>query len=189
MIWSTYGLSKDAAIQGELPAYHLYPYAFSLLDFDTGLVPRLWTAYADTDRHVELLRLLGYDTLYGDTLAYGSPFPFQKIAMRLGIDEITVTALTSANQKDFFVTGENFTESSHVFVNGHRVKTNFISENSLYIEGEKLEIGDEITVVQISTDLRRLSESNPFVVTTINCGLWMTFCGALPHTPQAFEKA
>jgi len=168
VIWSTYGLPKEAAIEGELPAYHLYPYAFSLLEFDTGLVPRLWTAYADTDRHVELLKLLGYDTLYGDALAYGSPFPFEKRAMRLGIDEIQITSLALASGKDFFVTGENFTESSHVFINGRRAKTSFISENTLYIEGEKIEIGDEIAVVQISTDLRRLSETTPFIVTTIN---------------------
>ncbi len=168
VIWSTYGLSKDAALTGELPAYHLYPYAFSLLDFDMGIVPRLWTAYPNTDRHFELLKLLGYDTLYGDALAYGSPFPFEKIAMRLGIDEIAITALSPTAEKAFTVTGENFTESSYVFVNGRRAKTQFVSENTLYIEGEKLEIGDEITVVQISTDLRRLSETNPFLVTTIN---------------------
>ena len=148
-----------------LPAYALFPYTFSLLGIENGLVPRIWNEHAEDETLFDTLKLLGYDTLYGDALAYGDPFPFTRREMRLGLEPITVASVQTASEKEFFVTGENFTESSHVFINGRRAETLFLSENSLYVEGERLELGDTVTVVQISTDLRRLSETTPFVIT------------------------
>lgn len=165
VIWSTSGLAAKEEPEGELSAYMLYPYTFSLLGIENGLIPRVWKEYAKHDRYFDMLKLLGYDTLYGEATAYGSPFPFEKREMRLGLDEITVTDLSVASEKEFFVLGENFTPSSHVFLGGRRIETVFLSENTLYVENERLEIGDEISVVQISTDLRRLSESEKYFVT------------------------
>ncbi len=164
VIWSTSGLPTDAPKTRDLPAYALFPYAFSLLGIENGLVPRIWKEYAESENHFETLTLLGYDTLYGDAVAYGTPFPFAHRDMRLGIDPITVTAVSVTSEKEFFVMGENFTESSCVFINGKRAETVFLSEDSLYVENEALEIGDEITVIQISTDLRKLSESTAHFV-------------------------
>ncbi len=164
VIWSTHGLPKQTEQIKDIPAYFLFPYTFSLLDFDIGLVPRMWKEYAETDRYFDMLKLLGYDTLYGDAVAYGSPFPFERRNMRLGIDRIAVTSLSVPSDKEFFVIGEHFTESSHVFVNNKRVDTVFLSENSLYVEGERIQAGDKISVVQISTDLRRLSETEKYSV-------------------------
>ncbi|MBO5305656.1 MAG: sulfatase-like hydrolase/transferase, partial [Clostridia bacterium] len=162
VIWSTEGLPKDAQTTEDLPAYSLFPKAFSLLGIENGIVPRMWKEYAQSDRYFDMLKLLGYDTLYGDAVAYGSPFPFSRRDMRLGIDEIAIENVSLASERDFFVTGENFTPSSHVFVNGKKCDTVFLSENSLYVEGERLHEGDEITVVQVSTDLRRLSETSKY---------------------------
>ncbi|MBQ7381393.1 MAG: LTA synthase family protein [Clostridia bacterium] len=167
VIWSTHGLPEHTQASKNIPAYFLYPYTFSLLGIDQGLVPRMWQEYAESERYFDMLTLLGYDTLYGEALAYGPTFPFARRDMRLGIDEIRITDLSVTADREFFVTGEHFTKSSHVFVNGKRADTTFISENTLYIEGEKLKAGDEITVVQISTDLRRLSETTPFIVEII----------------------
>lgn len=165
VIWSTSGLAAKEEPEGELPAYMLYPYTFSLLGIENGLIPRMWKEYSKQDRYVDILKLLGYDTLYGEAAAYGTPFPFEKREMRLGLDEIAVTALSVATETEFFVLGKNFTPSSHVFLNGKRSNTVFISENALYVENEELEMGDNVSVVQISTDLRRLSETEKYVVT------------------------
>ncbi len=164
VIWSTEGFSDKIERQKDLPAYLLFPLTFSLLGTDNGLVPRIWNEYGGTDRYFDILKMLGYDTLYGNAVAYGEDFPFERRDMRLGIDEITVTSLSFTSDREFFVIGENFTESSYVFVNNRRVDTVFTSENSLYVEGKIPQIGDEISVVQISTDLRKLSETEKYFV-------------------------
>lgn len=165
VIWSTQGLPDDTEKTKNLPAYFLYPYTFSLLGIDQGLVPRIWQEYAESEDCLDMLKLLGYDTLYGKAMAYGSPFPFEKREMRLGIETIQISALSVSTEKEFFVIGQNFTPSSYVFVNGKRADTTFLTENKLYVEREPLEENDEITVVQISTDLRRLSETEKYLVT------------------------
>lgn len=163
IIWSTEGLSQDVKDTAELPAFMLFPLSFSLLDIDCGLVPRLWKEYAaENDRYLDILGWLGYDTLYGSAVGYGDPFPFEKREMRLGLEPISITAVSLTADKAFLVTGENFTPSSQVFLNGKRVNTQFHSENSLYVEGKRLNVGDEISVFQISTDLRKLSETEPY---------------------------
>lgn len=164
VIWSTGTLPTKAEKTKDLPAYALFPYTFSLLGLENGLVPRVWNEHAEDEALFDTLKLLGYDTLYGDAMAYGDPFPFTRREMRLGLESITVTAIQLASEKEFFVTGENFTESSCVFVDGRRAETVFLSENFLYVENEKLKIGDKISVIQISTDLRKLSESNLLTV-------------------------
>lgn len=165
VIWSTGTLPTEAEKTKDLPAYALFPYTVSLLGLENGLVPRVWNEHAEDETLFDTLKLLGYDTLYGDAMAYGDPFPFTRREMRLGLEPITVTAIQLASEKEFFVTGENFTESSCVFVDGRRAETVFLSENFLYVENEKLKIGDKISVIQISTDLRKLSESNLLAVT------------------------
>lgn len=171
VIWSTGELPEDAEKTQDLAAYELFPEAFKLLQLEIGLVPRIRQEYTDDARYLEALSLLGYDTLYGDALAYGTPFPFARRNMRLGIDPIIVTEVTLADEEGFFVTGENFTESSQVFVNGRRTDTAFLSDTSLHVENERLDPGDEITVMQISTDLRRLSESPTYTVKEISTPL------------------
>lgn len=165
VIWSTEDLPANTEKTKDLPAYALFPYTFSLLGIENGLVPRVWNEFAEDQNHFEMLKLLGYDTLYGDAVAYGSPFPFARRNMRLGIDTIAVTSASVASENEFFVTGKHFTESSAVFVNGKRADTVFLSEEALYVENKTLQAGDEITVVQISTDLRRLSETAPLLIT------------------------
>ena len=165
VIWSTNGFSDERERCHDIPAYSLFPLSFSLLGIENGLVPHIWNEYADSETYLSLLHLVAYDSLYGERLAYGSEYPYQKRNMTLGIDKIKITEIATSPSQELFVTGENFTPDSQVFINNRRIKTEFLSENTLYIENEKVEIGDEISVVQVSVDLRKLSETEKYIVT------------------------
>ncbi len=148
----------------DIAAYHLFPLSFSLLGIENGLVPRIWNQYGQSEDYLDMLHAVAYDSLYGERQMYGNTFPFEKKDMRLGLDTISVLGIRKVTQNDFHIIGQNFTPDSAVFVNGKRKETRFISENTLYIVDQKLENGDEISVIQLSVDLRKLSETENFVV-------------------------
>ena len=159
VIVSNFGL--DVPNQ-RLEAYQLFPTLLGALGIRNGLVNKVHAEYSEDGRYSEILELVGYDMLYGDRLAYGDMYPYEPTDMKLGLDDISVTAVKFA-EEGTLVEGENFTPFSVIFVNGKRLDTEFLSENRLFAEGETLEYGDEITVVQISNDFRKLSETEVFV--------------------------
>ena len=107
---------------------------------------------------------MGYDMLYGKQIAYGDNYPFAPSEMKLGIDEISVSSIVEI-EDGFYVYGSNFTPFSTIFIENRRTDTLFIDENTLLAEKEKLKYGDEISVIQISEDLRKLSQSESYTYT------------------------
>ena len=164
LIYSINGQPQTAPKRQDIAAYHLFPLSFSVLGLENGLVPRIWKQYGQNEDYLNMLHSTAYDSLYGDRTLYGSPFPYPKKNMKLGLDTISLTAVSEITENDFYVRGENFTPDSAVFVNGRRKETQFISEDTLYIVNQKLETGDEISVVQISVDLRKLSETPKYII-------------------------
>lgn len=159
VILSNFGLEMP---DRRLEAYQLFPTLLETLGIRNGLVNKVHAEYSEDGRYSEILELVGYDMLYGDRLAYGDMYPYEPTDMKLGLDDISVTAVKVA-EEGTLVEGENFTPFSVIFANGKRLDTEFLSESRLFAEGEALEYGDEITVVQISNDFRKLSETEVFV--------------------------
>ena len=159
VIVSNFGLDMPGC---RLEAYQLFPTLLKALGIRNGLVNKVHAEYAEHERYSEILELVGYDMLYGDRLAYGDGYPYPPTDMKMGLDEISVTAIKFSDE-GALVEGENFTSFSVIFVNGRKLDTEFLSENRLLAEGAEIDYGDEVTVVQISNDFRKLSTSEPFV--------------------------
>ncbi len=158
VIWSNRELPKSLSDR-PLKASSLFPYLLSSYQMENGLLLRIYDRYADSESYMSRVKLIGYDSLYGDRLAYGEHFPFAARNMKMGIEPIVITDISSASNTDFFVHGKNFTPSSHVFLDGKQMDTLFISETTLYV-GKKLPEDARIaTVAQISSDLRILSHT------------------------------
>ena len=145
---------------GDVEAFQLFSTVFEKLGITGGLINKVHAAYKSSPEYYEILELVSYDVLYGDRIAYGETTPYLPTQIKLGIDEITITD-TEAVEDGFIVKGENFTEFSHVFLNGRKLDTFFIDKNTLFAENATADYGDEIFVAQISADFRKLSQTPP----------------------------
>ena len=161
-VWSNFGLT---GADRDMEAYQLFSAVMEMLDIETGLVNKIHQKLRSDENYRDILQLVGYDMLYGDRLAFADTYPYTPRSIRLGLEDIIVTGVEAASMTDCFILGENFTPASHVFINGDKIETLFLTENSLFIEGYIPEEGDVITVVQISVDLRKLSSTEAYTVT------------------------
>ena len=161
VIWSNFPLEKSKV---DLEAYQLSALILEKLGMNNGLITKVHHRFADSDRYLDILRLVGYDMLYGDRFAFGDEFPYLTRDMRIGLDDIFITDVTAAEDGRYFISGQGFTESSSIFVNGRKVDTAYVSQNLLYTDIESLDIGDLVTVVQISVDLQKLSTTEEYVI-------------------------
>ena len=161
VIWSNLPLEKATR---DIEAYQLASLVLEKLDIDTGLVNKIHQGYVEAPEYLTILEMAGYDMLYGDAFAYGGILPFARKDTKMGLDPFFIRNVTESSSQGFFVSGEGFTASSRVFINGHKAEAVYISDNSLLVEDKSLEEGDEITVAQISADFRKLAQTEPYVV-------------------------
>ncbi len=161
VIWNNFDITFEAP---DVEAYQLSALIQGTLGIDEGLINKIHREYADTPDYSEILRLVGYDMLYGDQFAFGEEFPYTTRDITLGLDTIAVTGISPTEDKEVFIDGRFFTPYSHVFINGRKVKTIYISEELLFVENYIPQAGDLISVVQISVDLQKLSQTAVYKV-------------------------
>lgn len=161
VVLSNFGFTtKDRDIN----AYELFPLVLNGLGIENGFINKVHSAYGESERFGQVLKTMGYDMLYGDQLAYPEGYPYTPKEMTLGIDVICIDGVEET-EDGFFVYGKNFTPFSNIFIENRKLETEFIDENTLFATGESLEYGDELSVFQISTDFRKLSQSESYSYT------------------------
>ena len=74
---------------------------------------------------MEDLELLQYDMLYGEKYIYNGNNPFIATELKMGIDTISVSNVFDENEQ-VFVSGENFTTFSKVYINDRKYETIYI---------------------------------------------------------------
>ena len=81
----------------------------------------------------------------------------------MGIDPITIRSIGTAGES-LYIIGDNFTSASKIFINGNQVKTTFINSGRIEaMEGESLDEGDEIEVIQMSSQKTHLSSTGTWI--------------------------
>ncbi len=106
--------------------------------------------------------MLQYDMLYGEHYVYGGVDRYEPSNLRLGLYDITIDNVRQGNNV-VVVTGEHFTEASHVYVNGKRKDTEFVDENTLIIRDFELEDGDRIRVRQMTSTGGALGDTESYI--------------------------
>ena len=100
---------------------------------------------------------LQYDVLYGESYVYGCTNPFKKTKLQLGTFQVEFHEVTLLTDDTYLVTGDNFTGSCRLEVNGELAETTFVSGTSLYATGIELKDGDEICVaVQSNSSTKKV---------------------------------
>ncbi len=164
VIWSNKQLPVSPQ-RLDMTATELFPYVLNLYSLGDGIIPRIHSAYDETSQRMDKVKLIGYDSLYGDRLAYGEHFPFLPKSMKMGLDEILITHVSGDTENGLFIHGRNFTPASVVLVDGRQMNTVFLTEETLYIANAPSENAKSIAVAQISADLRILSRTEAFLLT------------------------
>lgn len=159
VIWSNFKMPER---DRDLEAYQLTAYALEQIGINNGLLTKLHQNYSENADYERALKVLEYDMLYGDMLSYGEGCEYISPDMKLGIREIKITGISFVGES-YYVLGENFTESSKVYVNGKGKDTLYISPSVIVLEGYVPESGDTVTVKQVTGDFVELSETEPYL--------------------------
>ncbi len=164
VIWSSF---KSEENDCDIEAYQLTAYTLSQIGINNGLITKLHQNYSDSEDYERALEVLEYDMLYGDMLSYGEGHEYVSPDMKLGIREIRVTGVSYVGD-EYYILGENFTQSSVVCVNGKEKDTLYVSPTVLILEGDIPETGSSISVKQITNDMVILGETEPFLFSGVS---------------------
>lgn len=130
------------------------------LNMPLGYVQKAHKLYEGSELDDVLINI-SYDMLYGENYLYGDDAIVPESDMKMGVDEITVAGAENVDDH-IVVNGTFFNSYSVVSVNGDNMDTVYVDENTLMIEDEQLEKGDEIVVKQIDKSHHELSNSNSY---------------------------
>ncbi len=171
VIWNNCGLEKS---DKDLYSYQLGSYVSSLIGVNNGIINRIHQKYFNSsyENYEEDLEMMTYDMLgtpaflgllgnKGELYCGGGKPLYEPKDMRWGTKEISVSEVIDMG--DYVkVIGKNFNEYSHVYLNGKKVTTKFISDGELRFN-KRIDDGDVIFVSQISYDWIKLGQSESII--------------------------
>lgn len=127
IIWSNLDLTKE---DEDLNTYQLASHVMDLIHMKVGTVFTYQLNHRNSETYLHDLKALGYDMLYGKCHIYGGRNPFTASDMRMGVNEIKITAVVNIGGK-YYIKGENFNEYSKVTLDGRELDTIFLGKNVL----------------------------------------------------------
>ncbi len=158
--WNNFGMELEAP---DMQAYRLSANLLKQLDIDTGLLTRFHQAAAVDDtseEYLNALEILEYDMLYGDHEATGGVVPHVATKLKMGVRPIRINNINYDREKGtLIVTGENFTESSVIIVDGERLETAFVTGETLVTIHDEAEGEIHVCVAQVTKENVELSRT------------------------------
>ncbi len=162
VIWSNFDLPEKNA--PDMHSFELSSYIMRMFGFESGYINRLHQKYyANGKDYSAELHLLQYDLLYGGKKIYGGADRYLPTNIRYGYRDITISSIAHIGN-NIFVYGENFNEYSHIYVNGSKKQTSYIDNGCVSAGNIVLHTGDRIKIVQVTTDLVEVGESDIYVI-------------------------
>lgn len=144
VIWDNMGLEKKDA---NVAAYQMAAEVMDRVGIHEGNIFRFHQARRQTKNYQVDLETLQYDILYGKQYVYDGEEPFARTEMRLGIKDAVLEKIEKISDGRYYITGENFTQSAYVEVNGELLDTAaYISPTTLLLNDVELKDGDEVDV-------------------------------------------
>ncbi len=156
VIWNNFGLQEQ---DEDLTTYQLAARVMNDLDMHSGVMTKFQQFCQDDSNYYQNMHDLQYDILYGENWVYGGSSPFVQTEMTMGIDPITMSGLSAVGDT-LYVTGENFTSASKIFINGTQVSTKYLSSGRISCKyGDEITEGDTVEVIQMSSKKTQLSSA------------------------------
>lgn len=157
--WNNFGMEKN---DKDLASSQLLASITDDLGIHEGTMFRLHqnNNFQSIDTYSDDMELLQYDILYGDRYAYGQKDLYPASDLVMGVQDVVIDDL-SVEDNVLYLTGQNFTRWSKVFINGKKVSTSYIDGTHLKISLNSLEEGtNSIVVNQIGSSNTVFRSSN-----------------------------
>lgn len=159
VIWDNMGL--DVVDKG-ITAYQLSASVFDRVGIHEGTLIKFHQNRIGTSNYLADLDALQYDMLYGEKYIYGGELPVAPVDLKMGVKQILITNVSCLNNS-VYITGQNFTKASKVYINDEEQDTTMIDSNTLRVDDFNLVMGDVIKVRQINSTYGSLSTSNIYI--------------------------
>ena len=143
VIWDNMGLEKKDA---NVAAYQMAAEVMDRVGIHEGNIFRFHQARRQTKSYQVDLETLQYDILYGKQYVYDGENPFARTEMHLGVKDAVLEKIEKISDGRYYITGENFTQSAYVEVNGELLDATYISPTTLLLTDVELKDGDEVDV-------------------------------------------
>ena len=143
VIWDNMGLEKKDA---NVAAYQMAAEVMDRVGIHEGNIFRFHQARRQTKNYQVDLETLQYDILYGKQYVYDGENPFARTEMHLGVKDAVLEKIEKISDGRYYITGENFTQSAYVEVNGELLDATYISPTTLLLTDVELKDGDEVDV-------------------------------------------
>ena len=143
VIWDNMGLEKKDA---NVAAYQMAAEVMDRVGIHEGNIFRFHQARRQTKNYQVDLEMLQYDILYGKQYVYDGENPFARTEMHLGVKDAVLEKIEKISDGRYYITGENFTQSAYVEVNGELLDATYISPTTLLLTDVELKDGDEVDV-------------------------------------------
>ena len=147
VIWDNMNLPK---VDKDMQAYQLSSYVLEMLDKDTGVINKFHQEFSDNDDYLANLKLLQYDMLYGNKYIFDGNNPYIASELKMGIKDIAITS-AYIEDNNLIVKGNNFTPSSTVYIDNHKMETIFQDYSTLIVEDVEIDDLEPIVVKQITS--------------------------------------
>lgn len=148
VMWDNMGLKKKDI---NLSAYQMAAEVFDRVGIHEGTLMTYHQTRKNTKNYQVDLEMIQYDLLYGNKYLYDGKSLFEKTTMQLGVLPITIDEVKRNSLNTISVTGENFTASSKVEINGELMEdTVYLNSGALLLQNSELKDGDTINIAQQS---------------------------------------
>lgn len=127
VIWSNFGLEGD---DEDMYSYQLTSHVLEMLDMQIGTIFTYQQNHKNSETYLSDLKALGYDMLYGKQYIYGGKNPFERVDMKMGVNDIKIESVVKIGDK-YYIKGQNFTEYSKITLDGETLDTIYLGENIL----------------------------------------------------------
>lgn len=157
--WNNFGMEK---VDRDITSFQLLAAVTDQLGIHEGTMFRLHqnNNFQNVDTYTDDMNLLQYDILYGKRYAYGQKDLYPASDLVMGVQDVVIDDL-SVDGNILYLTGQNFTRWSKVFVNDEKVSTTYIDGTHLKISLNSLDEGtNSIMVNQMGSSETVFRSSN-----------------------------
>ncbi len=148
-IWDNFGYNKKEKKSEDVEAWQLASRVFGEMGIHSGFLNEYHQTMYDEKNYRKNLKLLQYDMLYGSNFVREGKKALKPTTINYSLNPVKITGV-SEKEGHYFLTGENFTDASRVYVNGIQISSDKMSSTVIKISKNALKDKDKITVHQVS---------------------------------------
>lgn len=157
VIYTNYDMELE---DKDLYAYQLSSYILQNIGCNDGVINRLHQTREYNESYENSLLLLTYDIFSKSKYLWNNVNPYTTKEMELGYNDVIIYDVVNNNGK-LTIIGENFNDSSKVYIGKYKQDAKCISSKILYIDIDDLDQDIEITVKQMYKN-KVYSQSNTY---------------------------